>query len=68
MRNSFESYALGATLYMPVTHPKVDDFLFGHAPAPASSIVLCLEDALSDYDVQNPSWHLWCHNEGLTIC
>ena len=52
MRNSFESYALGATLYMPITHPKVDDFLFGHAPAPASSIVLCLEDALADYDVQ----------------
>jgi len=53
MRNSFQSYALGATLYMPVIHPKVDDFLFGRAPAPASSIVLCLEDALADYDVQS---------------
>ena len=52
MRNSFQSYALGATLYMPVVHPKVEDFLFGRAPAPASSIVLCLEDALADNDVQ----------------
>ncbi|MBD0864470.1 MAG: HpcH/HpaI aldolase/citrate lyase family protein [Rhodobacteraceae bacterium] len=52
MRNSFQSYALGATLYMPVIQPKVEDFLFGRVPAPASSIVLCLEDALADYDVQ----------------
>ncbi len=52
MRNSFKSYELGATLYMPVIHQKIEDFLFGRAHAPASSIVLCLEDALSDYDVQ----------------
>lgn len=52
MRNSFQGYALGATLYMPVVHPKVEEFLFGRASAPASSIVLCLEDALADYDVQ----------------
>lgn len=51
MRNPFGSYALGATLYMPVVHPKVDDFLFGRALSPASSIVLCLEDGLADYDV-----------------
>ena len=53
MRNSFANYALGATLYMPIVHPKVEDFLFGRAPTPASSIVLCLEDALADYDVQS---------------
>ncbi|SDJ53946.1 HpcH/HpaI aldolase/citrate lyase family protein [Salipiger marinus] len=52
MRNAFDSYALGATLYMPIVHPKVEDFLFGRAPAPASSLVLCLEDALAEYDVQ----------------
>jgi len=51
MRNSFSSYALGATLYMPVVHPKVEAFLTGKEDAPASSIVLCLEDALADHDV-----------------
>lgn len=52
MRSAFDGYALGATLYMPILHPKVEDILFGRVPAPASSLVLCLEDALSDYDVQ----------------
>ncbi|MBC6437354.1 MAG: HpcH/HpaI aldolase/citrate lyase family protein [Rhodobacteraceae bacterium] len=52
MRDSFRGYALGATLYMPVIHPKMEDFLFGRMSAPASSIVLCLEDALHDYDVR----------------
>ncbi|MBC6443557.1 MAG: HpcH/HpaI aldolase/citrate lyase family protein [Rhodobacteraceae bacterium] len=52
MHHSFRGYALGATLYMPVIHPKMEDFLFGRMSAPASSIVLCLEDALHDYDVR----------------
>ena len=51
----FEAYTLGATLYMPVIHPKVPDILSGRAgwsECPASSIVLCLEDALDDGDVE----------------
>lgn len=48
----FSAYGLGATLYMPVIHPKVPDILSGRAPAPASSIVLCLEDALHETDVE----------------
>jgi citrate lyase beta subunit len=48
----FSAYELGATLYMPVIHPKVPDILSGCAPAPASSIVLCLEDALHEADVE----------------
>jgi citrate lyase beta subunit len=48
----FAAYGLGATLYMPVIHPKVPDILSGRAPAPASSIVLCLEDALHETDVE----------------
>lgn len=48
----FAAYGLGATLYMPVIHPKVPDILSGRARAPASSIVLCLEDALQEQDVE----------------
>jgi citrate lyase beta subunit len=48
----FAAYRLGATLYMPVIHPKVPDIVSGLAPAPASSIVLCLEDALHESDVE----------------
>ncbi|WP_280547509.1 HpcH/HpaI aldolase/citrate lyase family protein [Halomonas sp. 11-S5] len=47
----FDAYSLGATLYMPVLHPKVANILNGCVPAPASSIVLCLEDALAERDV-----------------
>lgn len=46
------SYEIGATLYMPVLHPKVREIVLGHAPSPASSIVLCLEDALHESDVE----------------
>lgn len=47
----FDAYSLGATLYMPVLHPRVADILCGRLPAPAGSIVLCLEDALAAHDV-----------------
>jgi citrate lyase beta subunit len=36
---------------MPVIHPKVPDILSGQVTAPASSVVLCLEDALREEDV-----------------
>lgn len=45
-------YEIGATLYMPVLHPKVRDIVSGAVPAPASSIVLCLEDALHESEVE----------------
>lgn len=48
----FSAYALGATLYMPVLHPKVPNIISGRGAAPASSIVLCLEDALQEADVE----------------
>lgn len=47
----FDAYSLGATLYMPVLHPRVTDILCGRLPVPAASIVLCLEDALAAHDV-----------------
>lgn len=46
------AYGLGATLYMPIIHPKVPEILSGRAECPASSIVLCLEDALAENDVE----------------
>lgn len=48
----FAAYKLGATLYMPAIHPKVPDIVSGLAPSPASSIVLCLEDALREEDIE----------------
>lgn len=44
-------YEIGATLYMPVLHPKVREIVSGAVPAPSSSIVLCLEDALHESEV-----------------
>lgn len=49
---TFSAYDLGATLYMPVIHPKVPEIVTGVVSAPASSIVLCLEDALHEKDVE----------------
>ncbi len=46
------AYEIGATLYMPVLHPKVREIIQGVAAPPASSIVLCLEDALHESDVE----------------
>lgn len=47
-----DAYALGATLYMPIIHPKVPEILSGRAACPSSSIVLCLENALQEGDVE----------------
>lgn len=47
----FEAYSLGATLYMPVLHPRVADILHRRVSPPAGSVVLCLEDALAEADV-----------------
>lgn len=47
----FSSYAIGATLYMPIIHHRVPEYLRGEAAFPSSSVVLCLEDALAENDV-----------------
>jgi citrate lyase beta subunit len=51
MQFDFSSYTLGATLYMPIIHPRVPDSLSGAADFPSPSVVLCLEDALAEGDV-----------------
>lgn len=43
--------ALGATLYMPATRPRLADDLVKQARAGVMSSVLCLEDAIADDDV-----------------
>jgi len=45
------AYALGATLYMPASSPKIFDKLFKKAVPGLISTVLCLEDAINDEDV-----------------
>lgn len=44
-------YALGATLYMPATHPDAEAVVLGRKLPGLRSVVLCLEDALSENDV-----------------
>ena len=43
--------ALGATLYMPATRPRIADDLAKQAAAGVMSSVVCLEDAISDADL-----------------
>jgi citrate lyase beta subunit len=45
-------YALGATLYMPVTRPGIFDIVTGSKIAGLRSLVLCLEDALAEQDLE----------------
>lgn len=45
-------YALGATLYMPALHPDIPDIIADRKHPELSSIVLCLEDALHENDVE----------------
>lgn len=52
MKRKPTGYEIGATLYMPVLHPKVREIVSGAVPTPASSIVLCLEDALHESEVE----------------
>lgn len=51
LRELVNGYRLGATLYMPIVHPKVTEYLSGDSVFPAPSVVLCLEDALAEDDV-----------------
>jgi citrate lyase beta subunit len=50
--SQFQGYDLGATLYMPILQPKVPDILSGTVDTAGSSLVLCLEDALAENDVE----------------
>jgi len=46
------SYALGATLYMPATRPNIHQDLLSKKLYGLTSMVICLEDAVGDSEVQ----------------
>ena len=46
------AYALGATLYMPATRADILDVVFGEKIQGLRSLVVCLEDAVAETDVQ----------------
>jgi citrate lyase beta subunit len=45
-------YALGATLYMPATRGDILDVVFGEKIQGLRSLVVCLEDAVAETDIQ----------------
>jgi citrate lyase beta subunit len=50
--NRFSPYALGATLYMPATRPDLLAVVRGEKLSNLRSLVICLEDAVNESDVQ----------------
>ncbi|MDM5229508.1 HpcH/HpaI aldolase/citrate lyase family protein [Cytobacillus sp. NJ13] len=46
------AYALGATLYMPATRPNIHQDLLSKKHAGLTSMVICLEDAIGDDEVE----------------
>ncbi|WP_095163199.1 HpcH/HpaI aldolase/citrate lyase family protein [Pseudomonas sp. Irchel 3F5] len=45
-------FALGATLYMPATRSDILDVVYGRKLADLRSLVVCLEDAVAEIDVE----------------
>lgn len=50
--NGLSPYALGATLYMPATRPDLFDIVMNQKIAGLRSLVICLEDSVSESDVE----------------
>ena len=48
---TISAYALGATLYMPATRGDILDVVFREKLPELRSLVVCLEDAVADIDV-----------------
>lgn len=55
--HKFDPLQLGATMYVPVIHSQLEDVVSGLRYPQLRSVVLCLEDALHDNDV----------NEGIRV-
>lgn len=53
-------YALGATLYMPATRPDLLEVVFGEKIHGLRSLVVCLEDAVAELDVNVALFNLQC--------
>jgi citrate lyase beta subunit len=52
--------ALGATLYMPALRDDIVDIIMGRKLPGLRSLVLCLEDALADCDIEDARANLRC--------
>lgn len=50
--NGISPYALGATLYMPATRADLFDIVMNEKVAGLRSLVICLEDSVSENDVE----------------
>lgn len=57
-RKDILSYALGATLYMPATRPNIHQDLLSKKHAGLTSMVICLEDAIGDHEVEKAEFTL----------
>lgn len=53
-----DAFSLGATLYVPATHPDLLDILNGERYPNLRSVVVCLEDAVKEVDVDRAFEHL----------
>lgn len=52
MTKKISPFALGATLYMPATRADILKIVFGHKIEGLRSLVVCLEDSVSDTDIE----------------
>jgi citrate lyase beta subunit len=60
MINDISPYQLGATLYMPATRDDITDVILRNKINGLRSLVICLEDAVSDKDVPHSLQNLKC--------
>ncbi|KON87507.1 citrate lyase subunit beta [Sporosarcina globispora] len=60
------AYALGATLYMPATRPNIHQDLLSKKHAGLTSMVICLEDAIGDDEVEKAEDLLTLELESLS--
>lgn len=48
-----DAYQLGASLYVPATHPKLDTVLGGREHLALKSVIVCTEDAVADHELDS---------------
>lgn len=61
------AYALGATLYMPATRPNIHQDLLSKKHSGLTSMVICLEDAIGDDEVERAEELLTSELESLSL-
>ncbi|MBT2690278.1 HpcH/HpaI aldolase/citrate lyase family protein [Bacillus sp. ISL-47] len=61
------AYSLGATLYMPATRPNIHQDLLSKKHSGLTSMVICLEDAIGDDEVERAEELLSAELESLSM-